>query len=216
MVSRDEYTYKIDLHVHTQRYSPCAELLDPAHLIAKIHDVQLHGVVITEHDVLWSKDEIALLNNGLIAVKIFRGVEISSSDGHYVVIGLDSLDSMGHNTPIGMILKKAKEQDAVVILAHHHQHYSETPVDTKSLPEGIDAIEVYSSSTFGKNEIEAKHLADYKGWIKVAGSDAHAIEHVGDTYTAFKEMPSDEKMLAHAIRKGDCIPCRLTDHKRKC
>ena len=207
------HKYNVDLHVHTWRYSPCAELLDPQLLINRARECKLHGVVITEHDVLWSKEEIERLYDGLNGIKIYRGVEISTLSGHFVVIGLDDLDGIKPGISPEELFQKAKKNGAAIILAHHHllYHNSRCPVNVLSIPDGIDAIEVASTITSGGKQQEAERIAKRKGWARVAGSDAHCIDNVGQTYTAFPELPPDEKALANAIRTGMGVPIRAKD-----
>lgn len=202
--------YHVDLHVHTRRYSPCAELLNPQMLGDWMRGCNLQGVVITEHDKMWSIEEIKELNAGLIGARIYSGVEVSSSNGHFVVIGLENLDGIKPGISAEVLIKKANRCAAAVILAHHHITYPNTkmPLDVHSLPEEIDAIEVASTMTFGQNQQEAVNFAKARGWKPVAGSDAHAIESVGETFTAFRELPADEKKLAEVIKSGLGVPMR--------
>ncbi len=196
--------FRIDLHVHTRRYSPCAELLDPDRLGTIITERGLHGLVISEHDFMWTEPEMKALNADLNGAMIYRGVEISSVHGHFVVIGLDDLDGVGVGAPIENIIEKARSDRAAVILVHHHLNYSqmENKVDALSLPQGIDAIEVASTSTSGDNEIEARSIAERRRWHQVAGSDAHFPEQVGAAFTVFDAQPGNEKELAAAIKMG--------------
>jgi len=213
MVNISDYKYNVDLHVHTRRYSPCAELLDPALIINRIQNCELHGVVITEHDVQWSKKEIREINGGLEGIKIYRGVEVSSADGHFVVIGLDKLDGLGPGISVAGLIQHARKRGAALILVHHHMinHATSLPLDVLSMPDGVNAIEVASTITFGTKQREAECIAKRKGWNHVAGSDAHCIDSVGQTYTAFLELPPDEKALARAICTGAGIPIRAKD-----
>ena len=49
--------FAIDLHLHTRRYSPCAELVPPEEIASSARRAGLSGVVLTDHDVLWSIEE---------------------------------------------------------------------------------------------------------------------------------------------------------------
>ena len=200
----------MDLHVHTRRFSPCAEQLDPARLADTMEDRGLHGIVITEHNAMWRLDELNKLKHGNTRIRIYSGVEISSSTGHFVVIGMDNLDGICAGIKTERIIDKARNCGAVVILVHHHLNYSDmkSGIDMMSLPPGIEAIEVASNVTFGDQQTDANYYADLKNWHPVAGSDAHALDQVGMTFTAFDELPDDEKMLADAIRNGKGIPMR--------
>lgn len=202
------HRFLIDLHVHTRRYSQCAELLNPDHLLKKMKHIRLHGVVIAEHDSLWEQSDIRALNNGQPDLRIYRGVEISSSNGHFVVIGLDNLNGIYPRMPVQEIVYKAHNEGAVVILAHHHISDSRTKLamNPMDMPDGIHAIEVMSTATKGKQQLEAMQYAYQRHWNPVAGSDAHAMENVGAAFTAFEELPIDEKALAAAIKSGKGIP----------
>ena len=201
----------IDLHVHTQRYSPCAELLDPVLLLDRLQNSKLSGIVITEHDKLWSKDEIRELNANLRGKRFYRGVEVSSLLGHFVAIGLESLDGIEPGISIEELTRSTRKKGAVLILVHHHlSNYAvKSPLKAQILPDAIDAIEVASTVTLGENQQEAERIAKSRGWIPVAGSDAHCIESVGRTCTVFPALPANEKELARAICLGLGIPIRM-------
>jgi predicted metal-dependent phosphoesterase TrpH len=70
----------IDLHVHTPRYSSCARSA-PEEMVARAQEVGLDGLVITEHHVVWPADELAALQARFPAVRLFRGVEITTDTG---------------------------------------------------------------------------------------------------------------------------------------
>ena len=58
----------IDIHLHTYRYSPCS-WMSPEELIFRAEEVGLDGIVITEHNKVWRKDEIKDFNIfGIIGV----------------------------------------------------------------------------------------------------------------------------------------------------
>lgn len=198
--------WRVDLHVHTRRYSPCAELLDPERLPGVMAERGLNGVVITEHDYLWPAEEIAALNRGLNGSRIFRGVEISSRNGHFLVIGLDALTDLEPGVSVKRILRVAREQGAAVIWAHPQLEYRQIvqPLKLCDIPKGIDAVEVVSTATCGEKSEAARAYARKLDCGAVGGSDAHVLDHVGKAYTIFDRMPGDEKELAAAICRGCC------------
>ena len=89
---------KIDHHIHTSRHSPDSEI-DPNELIDRARSIGLDGVVITEHDYQWDRDELAELAARLPRSPSFRA-QISAREGHFLVYGLPSLDE----TPSGIVL----------------------------------------------------------------------------------------------------------------
>ena len=48
---------KFDLHMHTTRHSPDS-VMDPLDLVRRAREIGLDGVVITEHDWLWTPEEV--------------------------------------------------------------------------------------------------------------------------------------------------------------
>ena len=75
-------TARIDIHLHTNRYSPDSDI-SPEQLIVDAKAAGLTALAITEHDTLWPIEELAELNarpeaNGLT---ILGGVEVSAMEG---------------------------------------------------------------------------------------------------------------------------------------
>ncbi|MEJ2153818.1 MAG: PHP domain-containing protein [Desulfobacteraceae bacterium] len=202
--SASSMQWRVDLHVHTRRYSPCAELLDPEQLPAVMAERGLHGVVITEHDHLWSSEEIAELNQGLNGSRIFRGVEISSRNGHFLVIGMDAIGDLKPGVSAERILRAARDQNAAVIWAHPQLEYRQIvqPLESNKFPDGLHAVEVVSTATYGEQTEAAKAYARDLKCGMVGGSDAHVLDHVGKAFTAFNHLPRDEKELAAALCSG--------------
>jgi predicted metal-dependent phosphoesterase TrpH len=200
------FTYGVDLHVHTKRYSPCAECLDPKQLAGCLSPARLQGLVITEHDHLWSCDAIAALNRSLPYGRIYRGVEVSSCNGHFIIIGLDNLPPPPPGISIDSLMDYLGSSDAVIIWVHPFLSYGSTSaaLTAERMPQGINAVEVVSSVTMGVQSRQAQALADRRGWVAVGGSDAHTIGQVGCSYTLLTELPPDERALARAIRQGHC------------
>lgn len=206
VVAFASWKYCVDLHVHTRRYSPCAESLDPEQLSRAMARTGLHGVVIAEHDQLWPMDEIRALNRTLKHRRIYRGVEVSSKNGHFIVIGLDAMDGIHPGMGIEELVGRVRQTEAAIIWAHPLFNYNTvpTPLPAVLMPRGLDAIEVASGVTRGEQTHKALTYARDMGWTAVCGSDAHALGQVGFAYTRFARLPRDEKSLAAAIRNGRC------------
>ncbi len=207
--------FRLDLHVHTRRYSPCAEALDPECLGLAMEKAGLNGLVITEHDYLWPAEDIALLNRKLKNKRIYRGVEVSSSNGHFIVIGLDGLDGIKPGIAIERLVPLIHFYEAAIIWAHPCLHYGNTaaPLNGSQMPPGLHAVEVASGVTCGKDSRATRAMARRMGWAAVGGSDAHIPGQVGCAYTLLNELPENEKHLAAVIRKGRCTARHRTRKK---
>ena len=200
------WKYRLDLHIHTRCYSPCAEALDPDRLPEIMRHKRLDGVVITEHDQLWPAAEIAALNRRLKLGRIYRGVEVSSCNGHFIVIGLDDMGGIRPGIGIKDLIQAANKQNAAVIWAHPFLNYGNVPepLSLVKMPQGIHALEAVSGVTQGENTAKALAFSLQRGWVAVGGSDAHVPGQVGCVYTRFPRLPKNEKTLAAAIRSGKC------------
>ena len=80
MNNYQEVEYLVDMHVHTARYSPCAELLVPELLDECMQAKGVHGVVITEHNVMWEREEIDEFPLGITTVKFSATDGIGNED----------------------------------------------------------------------------------------------------------------------------------------
>jgi predicted metal-dependent phosphoesterase TrpH len=207
--------FRVDMHVHTRRYSPCAECLDPEDLADAMHRSGLDGLVIAEHDHLWPAEDIAQLNAGLNRKRIYRGVEVSSRNGHFLVVGLDSLDGIRPGIEIEALIRTIDVQQAAIIWAHPFLHYGNIalPLESTEMPRGLHAVEAASSVTRGKERAATRALARRMGWATVGGSDAHVPGQVGCAYTLLADLPVDERHLAAAIRNGRCTARHKPDRK---
>ena len=76
----------IDLHTHTQEYSPCSRLPIES-LIRRALDVGLDGVAVTDHSRIGGAEAAQALaaKHGL---PIFRGVEVHTTLGDVLVFGV--------------------------------------------------------------------------------------------------------------------------------
>lgn len=201
---------KIDLHVHTAKYSPCAECLQPADLLAAAARAGLAGVVVTDHDVLWAAEEVVPLQQKVPEVRLYRGTECTVQGAHLVVIGLDDAAHLYRGMPFRAAMEIVRASGAAAILAHPFRGS-----DLAGLPISlVHAVEVASTSFTAAEAVRAWRLARRLGKPAVAGSDAHALSLVGWAWTSFPFLPEDEMALAAAIKSGLGKPGRKGRFRR--
>lgn len=190
--------FAIDLHVHTGRYSQCAELLDPYEIERVALAGGLSGVVLTEHDMFWQDEEISLLRASSRQIRIYRGIEVSAQGCHLVVIGIEDGGLLHRGASLEHVAGVAHAAGAAVILAHPYRD-----ADPESLPlDLVDAVEIGSTS-FTRHESErARHLAARLGKPIVAASDAHSLSRIGWAWTVFPASPENGSELAAMILSG--------------
>lgn len=206
--------FLIDLHIHTARYSPCAPTHDPEQLIYTLQEKALHGAVLSDHDQLWTVQEVEELlaqseKGATESTRLYRGVEISTEHAHIVAIGMEDLRDTPPRVPLYRLVDVAREQGAALIWVHPYLNYRELlppeqHTNIEKYAEGIHAVEVCSSVTRRDLSQRSQLLSEKWGWAPVGGSDAHSSEKVGVAVTAFSFLPKDEKELAKAIIDKKC------------
>lgn len=199
----------LDLHVHTRWGSECAELLDPESLPGAMTACGLDGIVITEHNTLWPKKEIARLNRGLTGRRVYGGMEVSTATHHFVVIGLNAMDGIHEGMSATQLRRITRTHHAAMILAHPLEDRAAHGRDALCrLTVTPDAVELGSAVACRHHEARIRQWGRENGVHLVAGSDAHCIENLGRTVTAFPHLPDSEEELARMIQNGLGRPVR--------
>ena len=136
---------KVELHLHTSRYSACSQNT-PAAMMERLIQTGYDAVFITEHNAVWSDEEIAQLQSGYPEIKIFPGVELSTGvDGsqHILVLGTTDSEYLKLRSA-EQILQKSRQDGCLSVLAHPFRWAGGAEIlKSKILP---DAIEYYSGN----------------------------------------------------------------------
>ena len=195
--------FNIDLHVHTARYSDCAETLDPEKIEAWVKQSSLGGVVLTEHDTMWHLKSFFDLQHSCPEIVFYNGMEVTAGNGHhFVVIGLETAEPVYKLMPASDLIALAHENEGVVILAHPFRN----GLPDLKIVRQVDAIEIGSTSLGRLESKLAEILARELGIPAVACSDAHSLEKIGWAYTAFPQVPGNVGHLCEMIREGRGVP----------
>jgi predicted metal-dependent phosphoesterase TrpH len=199
----------IDTHVHTTRYSPCSALT-PVELVRRAEKLELSGIVITEHDHLWTQEEVeALKKETATDLLIMRGQEVHCSIGHLLVYGYyEELDYM---TVEGTV-EKVHEGNGIVLHAHPFR-YGNTNLSLKkyrNMFSVFDGIEVLNGNQKPDENKFGLSLWKDLGIIGIGGSDAHSTDMLGQYVTQFENEIRNEEDLIREIKAGRCRPVRLS------
>jgi hypothetical protein len=163
-------------------------------------DRGLDGVVITEHNVLWSRDEIERLQRRCPALKILRGIEVSAKEGHALVYGVSESETVAFypDMPIGRVTRIAHQAGGIVILAHPARYEDVIPGSVYAA--GLDGVELFSRNIRLYMEAAIQDLYATLGKPGIAATDAHAPESLGLYATVFETVIDDEQDLVRAIQ----------------
>lgn len=193
---------RFDLHVHTDA-SP--DGINTALEMAEAAKARgLDGLAITDHDVaLDSKTAISLSER--TGVIVIPGIEVSTSEGHLVV--LLPLHAMKAGTTLHEAIRIAIEEGSIPYIPH--------PTDPLSHGVGEQAVlslpyrlplESLNASTLSRYNRRADRLADRLSLPKLASSDAHHSKAVGDAYTVVDAREPSLAGVVEALRLGKTSP----------
>ena len=192
--------FVVDLHVHTRYGSSCSRL-DPQRLVVVARELGLNGICITEHDYLWDTDRVRDLadNSGIV---IFRGVELSTDQGHLLVFGLKDYPEDLYCAE--KLRDAADKMGAVVVVAHPYRHtpgrVSWKKVARRPAFRLAHEVEIYNGiSSEADNEL-AFQLGTRLGFCGVGGSDAHTASQVGLGVTIFDNPIGGDGELVEALK----------------
>jgi predicted metal-dependent phosphoesterase TrpH len=186
---------KLDLHVHTERSRDGFTHLKELPSICRASGID--GVAITDHNCLCDD-----LPDGIIGIP---GIEISSSDGHVVGLGLWS--SVPKGLSADETINKIHRLGGIAIVPHPYDPFrsSVNPELLKSRPDAVEVVNASSllHSIYWK---KAQRFVIANGFPSVGGSDSHIPQTVGIAYTVVESESDTPDSILAAIRAGSVRP----------
>jgi predicted metal-dependent phosphoesterase TrpH len=193
---------RFDLHVHTS----CSDGRDTVKAILEAAVRRsLDGIAITDHDTLrgWAAARELIRDRGLSMILI-PGVEVSTAEGHLLVLGIEELPKRKRS--LEETMEEAHNQGGIAVVPHPYHPFRHS---LGRIPP-CDAVEVYNSRhLFGMANARARWEAGRRGIPMVAGSDSHYARTVGLGVTRI-EGESAEDVLAEILAGRTAIEARRT------
>ena len=170
---------KVELHLHTSRYSACATAT-PAQLMEALIASGYEAVFITEHDAVWGRWELEQLQGQFPGIRIFPGVELSLPRGtfqHLLILGACDPHYLAMCDDAAAVLDKARREGHLTVLAHPFR-WEEA---SRMLAQGLrpDAIEHCSCNHNGLAAEQAMRAARHLHLPCVNAGDVHGLDFVG-------------------------------------
>jgi predicted metal-dependent phosphoesterase TrpH len=199
----------IDIHTHTTRYSGGCSLLDPRVLVAEGIKNGLGGIAITEHNRLWSKDELSQLrdetgSNGFV---LLSGIEVDLYWHHFLIFNYPY--PVNRALSLKQLLHSIRGAGGVAILAHPFRYGGLRKQDQETWKETFrlfDAVEILTPDHSMADNREGLALKEAYGLTATGGSDSHVPSQIGTCVTEFFMPVHSEEDLARAVREGLCSP----------
>jgi predicted metal-dependent phosphoesterase TrpH len=192
---------RFDLHMHTTRHSPDSRM-DPLALVRRAREIGLEGVVITEHDWLWTEGELGELRAAAPGLVVLAGVEVSCREGHFLAYGVADPFAVPRGIGAAALCREVHRQGGAVVAAHPFRWGQ--PFDDilrRERPE-LDGLEVMSSNMDADCRRRAAQVRQARGLAGLGSSDAHDEATLGVCYSDFDATIRDGQDLVAAIRAG--------------
>lgn len=165
---------KVELHLHTSRYSGCA-VNSPSEMMRRLIEAGYEAVCITEHDAVWGDDELDDLRALFPEIMIFGGLELSLSMQHLLII--DTTDpSFLSMTNEAEVLTMAAAAGKLTILAHPFRW--EGGADMLRRGRLPDAIETFTNNQKGGAAEYATEAARKLAIAAVNAGDVHSLSMI--------------------------------------
>jgi predicted metal-dependent phosphoesterase TrpH len=199
---------RIDLHIHTAPRSACSHL-SLSELIQRAQQLELDGICLTEHQVVWAaKDAANLAEEGNL--KVFRGNEFTTNQGDILVFGFD--EDIKELLTIQQLREAVNQVGGFMIAAHPFRGFKTFGIGQLQMTVEqacrrkvfgfVDAIEIGNGKLSDDENDMARKVAETLGLPGTGGSDAHRIDEVGKWVTVFENDIDNEQELVGALKAG--------------
>lgn len=191
--------YRVDLHIHS-KYSADNDS-DPEEIINKAIESGLDAIAFTEHYSYEASEFVESLRHKYNSIKILRGVEFSTPDGHCLIFGVNTDRLSIKEIPLDEVIDIITLAGGVIIPTHPYRGINSMG-DTIRKMKGFSAIEGFNGLNMYHLNQKAIDAARDLGLPYTGGSDAHRPVDVGSCYTEFDE-PVTEDNIVEVIKRGN-------------
>lgn len=212
----------IDMHVHTQVSDDCwvtpETYLNWVNILRKNYNIS--GLSFAEHRKIDTETDYENLAREF-GVAIFRGLEVETDCGHFLVYGplvdiVRKINVVGVNVDTLHLLDAVEETGGIAVPAHPGRRnigfvYH---VDNGRDYSRVKVVEsLNGASKEGENRL-AEKLAAERSYFRIGGSDAHFVSDLCSCLTEFERDFTSWEELVSELKKGRCRPISLKDAKK--
>jgi predicted metal-dependent phosphoesterase TrpH len=210
---------KVDLHIHTSPLSACS-YIDPQELIQEARRLNLEGICLTEHQVVWNPVEVDRLA-AEAGIRIFRGNEFTTDQGDILVFGF--YDDLKELLVINELRDKVTAAGGYMIAAHPFRGFKTFGIAQLQLTveqacrrrvfEFVHAVEIGNGKLSPDENDMARKVAAKLGLPGTGGSDAHRVDEIATWVTVFEKDIEDEDELLQELHAGRFKVVQSTDDR---
>jgi predicted metal-dependent phosphoesterase TrpH len=191
---------KVDLHLHTVYSRDSLTSLEA--VIEACQKRGLGAIAVTDHGTIAG----ALALREIAPFPVIVGQEIKTSRGELLAYFLE--EGIPQRLPPQEAIARIREQGGVVGVSHPLDRLRSEAMRLSALLEiidQVDALEVFNARTvLAADNRRAEELAQERGLLRLAGSDAHTAYEIGRAYV---EMPpfEDRTGFLHSLAQGRVV-----------
>jgi predicted metal-dependent phosphoesterase TrpH len=182
-------------------------------------ELNLDGIVITEHGMLWDEEEIKELKEETEANDfiILRGQEVtcwtSNGNFHGDLLLFGYFDIFEKRLTAVEVIDRVHKKDGIVIAAHPFRQGYGFGKDVFDLNlDGIEVLHPHHYLLDIKRAVLARKSLDV---AELGGSDAHSVDDIGYYLTSFSREIRTEDDLVREIIAKNCKAITLKNLRRR-
>jgi len=168
-------------------------------VISRCLKTGINCIAIADHGTI----EGALKMQSLAPFTVIVAAEILTLQGE--IMGMFMKEDVPNGLPIEQAVSHVRAQGALVCIPHPFDPIRGLKLNSKRLEallEQIDIIEVFNARTpLRLYSTKAQAFARKYGFPETAGSDAHTLKEIGNTYVEMPEF-NDKDAFPQALRMG--------------
>ncbi len=188
---------KADLHIHTEYSGDCNTPLEK--IVGRCLEIGINCIAICDHGTA----EGALKMRDIAPFPVIVAEEILTPHGE--IMGMFLEETIPSGLSVEQTISRIRAQGALVCIPHPFDTFRQSALGNniiEKIAEQIDIIEVFNSRAFlPQDSAKALAFALKHGIAKSAGSDAHTLYEIGNTYVEMPEFNGRDDFL-QALEKG--------------
>ena len=188
---------KADLHIHTSYSMDCDMSLEQ--VINRCLKIGINCIAIADHGTT----EGALKIQSMAPFTVIVAEEILTPHGE--ITGMFLEETIPSGLSVEQTISRIRAQGALICIPHPFDTFRQSALGNniiEKISEQIDIIEVFNSRAFlPQDSAKALAFALKHGIAKSAGSDAHTLYEIGNTYVQMPEFNGKDDFL-QALEKG--------------
>jgi len=188
---------KADLHIHTEYSGDCNTPLEK--IVGRCLEIGINCIAICDHGTA----EGALKMRDIAPFPVIVAEEILTPHGE--IMGMFLEETIPSGLSVEQAISRIRAQGALVCIPHPFDTFRQSALGNniiEKIAEQIDIIEVFNSRAFlPQDSAKALAFALKHGISKSAGSDAHTLYEIGNTYVEMPEFNGRDDFL-QALEKG--------------